>query len=289
MADKKIRNWCATFFTKPTSVPEGVTYLIMGEEICPTTNNVHWQSYLETNKPMRMSGIKKLFNDKTVHLEPRAGTQEQAINYCKKDGKFEEFGEPTKAGKRTDLKKIADDIMSGKKTIQNLMVEDPETYCRYRNGLKDIQNLATQTLTKEFRQLKVTVLSGPTGCGKTRQAMEKKPFKIEGSALKWWDGYMGEKTILIDEYNNDIPITEMLNLLDGYELRLPIKGGFTYANWDEVIITTNLKENELHPNSKLEHRRALFRRIHNFVSLWDEVVPEVILCSGKKNEKPDED
>jgi hypothetical protein len=92
--------------------------------------------------------------------------------------------------------------------------------------------------------------------------MEEVDFKISGDALQWWDGYDGEKSILIDEYDNQIPITRLLNLLDGYHLRLPVKGGFTYAAWTKVIITTNLNPLELHPNAKQQHRAALHRRIN---------------------------
>ena len=123
---------------------------------------------------------------------------------------------------------------------------------------------------KKFRKVEVVVLSGSTGTGKTRKAMEEANYKITGNQLQWWDGYEGEKCICIDEYNNDIGITELLNILDGYELRLPIKGSFTYANWNKVYITTNLTKSQFHSNAKSEHRKALFRRVTKWQNLWNE-------------------
>ena len=35
------------------------------------------------------------------------------------------------------------------------------------------------------------------------------------------------------------PLFENTTQLDGYQLRLPIKGGHTYAYWNKVYITTN--------------------------------------------------
>jgi len=259
-----------TFYTKPAGMPVEAKYLILGEEICPKTNKIHWQAYGEFIKPMRIGAIKKAFNDDTVHLEARKGTQKQAIDYCKKDGKYEEFGEASSAGQRSDLKEVADAILGGHKTVAQLMEEDPGLYMRYRNGWKDIQAKADKDNVPKWRDVKVRILSGPTGCGKTRTAMETAQYKINGTQLKWWNGYEGEKIILIDEYNNDISITELITLIDGYPYRLETKGGFTYAKWDEVIITTNLKLEEIHPNCKPEHKEALKRRIE-FISFWDGV------------------
>ena len=135
--------------------------------------------------------------------------------------------------------------------------------------MKEYKTMIDKEKRKGFRAVETEVLSGPTGCGKTRRAMESdNVYKIEGSSLQWWDGYEGESTILIDEYSNDVPITKLLNILDGYELRLPIKGGFTYANWNKVYITTNLKKSELHNNAKPEHINALNRRITKWSDLF---------------------
>lgn len=269
----KVRHYCATFFNEPKdALPEGVRYAIYGEEICPTTGKKHWQAYIEFYKPVRMAAVKKMYKDKTIHLETRKGSREQARDYCKKENKFYEHGEwIVGQGHRTDLKAIVNQLKNGTK-LSELMIEDPKTYCQYRNGLKDIAATITKESTKEFRKVEVTLLTGPTGCGKTRKAMEEAKYKIQGSHLGWWQDYEGEESILIDEYSNDIKITELLALLDGYQLRLNTKGSHTYANWTRVYITTNLKIEELHKDAKQAHRDALFRRITQTINFWDEEV-----------------
>ena len=52
----------------------------------------------------------------------------------------------------------------------------------------------------------------------------------------------------------------MLNLLDGYRLRLPIKGGFTYAAWTKIFITSN-QISEPYSMASIEHKAAFDRRI----------------------------
>lgn len=267
------RNYCITFWSKPQCFDQDIIrYAIIGEEICPETKKIHWQGYVELNHAVRISQLKSIFNDKTLHAEKKSkqSTRDQAREYCMKDGKYEEYGTWIKGqGNRSDLTGIVEELKEGK-PIATIMVDYPEIYCRYRNGLKDIANSVTKSSTTAFRHVEVILLTGPTGCGKTRKAMEEAQFKIQGSQLDWWQDYNQEQIICIDEYSNDLKITELLALLDGYQLRLNVKGSHTYANWNKVYITTNLREEEIHDGAKPAHRAALFRRITKIVSFWDE-------------------
>lgn len=270
------RHFCLTFFKKPTiTICDKVRYAIYGEEKSPSTGKIHWQSYIELYSPQRIAGIKKIYNDNTVHAEIRRGTRIEAREYCKKDGKFTEHGKWIKGqGHRTDLESVVQDLEDGKK-LSEIMLEQPALFCQYRNGLRDISSCVTKKNTKTFRNLEVELITGPTGCGKTRRAMESAEYRIQGTQLAWWQDYEGEKTICIDEYSNDVNITELLNLLDGYQLRLNVKGSHTYANWTKVFITTNLKIDEIHNNAKPAHRDALFRRITTITNLWTNCNEEV--------------
>lgn len=116
-------NWCFTSFKESApdlgKVGGVVAYMVYQLEKCPSSEKKHWQGYLELNAALSMSSVKKLLNDKCMHLEVRRGTQEQAINYCKKresrapDASPVEWGEPKRQGKRTDLDTIVDCIESG--------------------------------------------------------------------------------------------------------------------------------------------------------------------------------
>lgn len=263
------RYYCATFYTEPNVNLFTGRYMISGKEICPKTQRVHWQCYLEYTNPVSFKFIKSEFQDTTVHLEKRQGTREQARDYCKKEGNYVEHGIwCTGQGFRTDLKSKIEQLSNGELSLNQLMREDPELYCRYRNGLKDVYANIQKERSREFRHVEVIVISGPTDSGKTRMARKEATFKIEGDELTWWDGYDDDKCIVIDEYDNHVKITRLLNLLDGYQLRLPIKGGFTYAAWTKVYITTNLHKEELHSQAKPEHIKALFRRITQWIDLW---------------------
>ncbi len=260
---KQCKNWCFTDFElkdwESISKDENIRYMCWGLEVCPKSKREHIQGWIQFHNKKRLAGVKKVCLSKSIHLEACRGDEFDNDKYCKKDGKYKSVGEFIKQGQRTDLMKIKEGIDNGER-MDKLAGENFETWLKYNRGFQRYKEMVDKKKRSKFRLIDVKLFHGKTGTGKTRQAMEHEDvYKICGSQLNWWDGYDGEKRIVIDEYNNDVGITKLLNILDGYVLRLPIKGGFTYANWNEVIITTNLRT--LHSKAKPEHKAALKRRI----------------------------
>ena len=267
------RNYCFTIFRETDfekfcanvkKYEDIVRYFCIGYEVCPTTGTPHLQGWIQFFNKKRIGGVKKILGC-SAHIEPCKGDEFSNEKYCKKDGKFICWGKFITQGYRSDLEQIKKDIKKGK-SKEEIIDNHFETYCRYRNGINDYFEIQQKKQRSEFRKVHVDVYSGSTGTGKTRRAMEEpNSYKITGDNLKWFDGYAGEKTLIIDEYDNNVPVSKLLNLLDGYKLRLDIKGSFTYANWEKVIITTNLEKDQFHANAKEKHREALFRRVSNWV------------------------
>ncbi len=113
----KYRNWCFTSFMVDLKYDvEKVEYIIYQQEKCKNGKK-HWQGYVEFRNQKRMSEVKLVFGDDTIHVEPRHGTQEQAIDYCKKSeskiGDCVTYGKPKRQGNRSDLDSIYDAIESG--------------------------------------------------------------------------------------------------------------------------------------------------------------------------------
>ena len=207
-----------------------------------------------------MNGVKKIMGSRTIHVESCMGREKSNDEYCKKDGDWWEKGIFNSQGQRTDMEAIKKAI-DNEESMRVIADDHFGDYIRYHRGFEAYRELIQKEKAREYRRVEVVVLWGETGTGKTRTAMEEANYKIEGAKMAWWDGYEGEKIILIDEYDSQISITELLNILDGYQLRLPIKGGFTYARWTKVYITSNIEPHEWHPKAKEAHREALMRRI----------------------------
>lgn len=106
------RYWCFTSYAEalnPLTDHAAFQYTIYKRERCTETSRLHWQGYLECKRSVALGTAKTIIGDPRVHLEPRRGTQSEAIAYVKKEETSEgdpiELGEigVTRQGNRTDL------------------------------------------------------------------------------------------------------------------------------------------------------------------------------------------
>lgn len=280
---QRFRNWCFTEYNMNFDWEtvyrsnENIRYICVGKEVCPTTQRPHLQGWVQLEKPRRLSTMKKEIN-KECHWAGCRGDEFSNEKYCKKDNDFKTFGQFKTQGYRTDLEGLFEQIENGTK-IKEIIKYNPQLYCKYRNGIKDWYDICQQEQTKKWRDVEVHVLTGYTGTGKTRLAMEEATYKTSGSRLNWWCRYRDDEVICIDEYDSNIPIVELLELLDGYQLELPVKGSSTWANWNKVYITSNVPLDQWHLNAKPMHRRALMRR----VTKWSEFRPDGTIITKNVN------
>ena len=243
------RSFVCTIYAldKVPTLGKHIRYVVWQLEECPETLKKHYQVYAELNEPKRGSHLQKIWGVK-CHFEKRKGTRDEARAYSMKEetridgpwelGKWEAGGQ----GKRTDINSAVAMIKEGKKYI-HIINELPEVFVKYHRGLEKVKNVLLQE-TKDFRSVQVNVLWGKAGSGKTREAVEngKDYYILSNDAdTVWWDGYDGEDTLIIDDFYGWIKYSLLLKVLDGYQLRLPIKGGHTYARWTKVFITSNDK------------------------------------------------
>lgn len=216
-------------------------YIIYGREI-GENGTFHLQGYLELRSTQRMTAIKKFLP--RAHLETRKGTREQAREYCQKDGSCVEMGswEAGGQGSRNDLRPVMAAIKQGTKTL-DVIESNPNAYARYTKFFEKYQGLIEKETTQAFRDVHVEVHVGAAGCGKTRHAHETHPglFTVNCEDSFPFDGYDGEDTILLDDFEGTIRYHQLLRVLDGHQYRCNVKGGHRYAKWTTVIITSNTK------------------------------------------------
>lgn len=236
--------------------------------------NFHFQGYFVLKRKQRLTGLKKLLPDQ-VHLEVMRGTLEHNARYIRKEGgPIEQFGSAQNGAGHT---KVAEDIMlqirEGKSDL-DIMAAIPSAFHAQRN-MESFRFKWQAKQAQEWRNLEVRVYWGDTGVGKTKLARSMMPncFMIHLSAPEWWDGYDGHTELLIDDYDSGISCVRLLNILDGHPCRLPVKGGFRWALWTKVFITSNSPPVEWHAKAKTVHHAAMMRRIssvHNLVAIEDE-------------------
>lgn len=224
-------------------------YLCIGFEVGKENGVKHLQGCCLLGKQVAWSAVSKApYPWKSSHNLVMKGTPKQASDYCKKDGVFWECGTcPTLAreggtkrgnqGQRNDILAVVAKIGQGA-TDKMLLEEFPAETFKF---LRNIRNI--QSLFKPVRSLPLQVILcyGTPGAGKTHWADAKFPehFRMPVSKDFWMDNYQQEKTVLLDDFNGEVKLTFLLQILDKYPIQIPIKGGFVWWCPDTIILTCN--------------------------------------------------
>lgn len=220
-------------------------YLIYGFEIAPTTGTRHLQGYIAWNNPRSVSKFISLFHTKGVHIEKTRGTPVQASDYCKYAdyptnsivNEFYQFGELPVQGDRVDWAIALNSL------TDNEVVDVIDVQPHLLPNIRALERYKTLKMKPIHRDVKVIVLYGDAGTGKTRYAYDKFSDIYSKPRGDWWDGYSGQKTVLLDDYYGYLPYCELLRVLDRYPYQVPVKGSYVYAQWDTVVITSNKPPN----------------------------------------------
>jgi len=98
-----------------------------------------------------------------------------------------------------------------------------------------------RTIISKPRNSKPTVYvcQGPTATGKSKWCFDNFPDAYWKQRSNWWDGYMGQETVIIDEFYGWLPFSLCLRLCDRYPLLVETKGGNVNFNSKTIIFTTN--------------------------------------------------
>lgn len=242
------------------------TYIILGREV-GESGTAHIQGYVEFPKAVTLASLKKRAGFARAHLEPRRGSQTQAVEYCRKDGNFEEVGTLKKQGERTDLAELADRIKEGL-TVDELVVENQMAYHQYGRTLTKLEDVL---LRKKFRTWMTTCdwYWGETGAGKSHKAFEgfdpDTHYVLRLNDKGWWDGYTGQETVIINEFRGQIMYSELLDLIDRYPKYVPRRGREPVPFLAKhIIITSSMKPQDVYHNLRESDDIAqLMRRVHS--------------------------
>ena len=238
---------------------KGVTWMVCQLETAPSTGTVHLQGAVTFKTVVRRQAVANFLSKAWV--QQRKGSIQECVEYCTKDetrldGPWE-FGErPTgqEAGRKNlpgaKLKEIYD-LMTDGTTLDEIMALYPADFIRMERNIRAVWTRLTQKRASGPRlDLKVIVLNGPTGSGKTRTAFElaggydaDKVFVVQKTTGKgqtvWWNGYESQPTVILDEFDDTwYSYKELLRVLDVHPYRCDTKGGFVWLAATTIIITS---------------------------------------------------
>lgn len=256
-----------------------LSYIIIGYEVGNEGYGTpHLQIYGQSYaKEIRTTTLKKELGNK-AHIEQAFGTYKHNRRYCGKDLFWEEFGIARTEKSQTQgkskanlmqfrLQKIAD-LAKGGATFKQLVAEDILVAAKYT---KFCDRMSLYYKPEPRQNLQVELHYGLPGAGKTFDWFDRYPdtyelpIKTGKNEPLWWDGYDGEKEVLLDDFSGKIALDDFLRLIDKYRVKVPIKGSFVNFVPDRICITTNVHYDEWYNYSKRQSsKQAMLRRITKF-------------------------
>jgi len=238
-------------------------YAIYGEEIGELNGTPHLQIYFSKKNPIMFSTLKKKFP--TAHIEQAKGDDLQNQTYCSKDKKFKEFGTPQKQGERNDIKEIAKRIIDGEK-LDDITMENPDIYHQFGRTLSRVEDIAMRKMYRKEMTSGLWIY-GETGTGKSERAFENynpETHYIWKYDNGWNDGYAQQETVIIDEFRGQMPMNELLMMIDkhpNYSVRRRGREPLPFVS-KHVIITSSMHPKEIYKNLAITDKlEQLYRRI----------------------------
>lgn len=214
----------------------------------------HIHAIVSSDVQMRFSAIKKYLGN-AAHIEATRGNKKQADDYINKRGKFEEKGEKILAkyqigeikgrqGKRTDLEVIRQAVNAGMSWQEIRRLNDRFYSSSYTAIIKNMSFDKRSQETPFKRDVNVHWYVGASGSGKTgvtldliKQYGEDNVYLVSDYQNPF-DGYAGEKIIVLDEFRGQLPYASLLGMLEGYKKEIHCRYANVVGLWTEVYITT---------------------------------------------------
>lgn len=251
-------------------VAAAVWQLEIGESGTP-----HYQGYIKFSQTRRLNWVRETIGFGGPHLEPAEGTDEECIRYCTKadthvEGPYwfpsEEAVRGHRQGVRSDLAALAEAAKAGQSLVEISEI-CPATYIRNYRGIAHYRGLHNPAAV-DRNTVEVVCLYGPSGVGKTHWARRTLGCPVFEPEVKkdqvWFNGYSGEKILLLDEYAGQLPIPVFNRICDPYAYQAPCKmAPYEPAQWTRVIVLTNLRPDAWYPvtHHDATQIQSVYRRV----------------------------
>nr|WAE42633.1 MAG: replication associated protein [Cressdnaviricota sp.] len=261
----KSRGWCFTI-NNPTEIDriqvtqlkEYVKYYIAGNEVGEDRGTAHIQGFCYFANACGLGRVKQLLP--RAHLEVQRGTCNQAIEYCKKDGQYDAWGDPPDMGGGKTQRERWRDLVELSEGGQLAVIRDkyPGEYFRYQER---IRSLRVRPATPLDGDLEHEWWYGDTGTGKSRRLWHEYPDHYAKELNKWWDGYCDESIVAIEEWSpkNECTASFLKIWADRYPFPAQIKGGsLKKIRPRKIIVLSNYTIGQCF--EKAEDREPMLRR-----------------------------
>ncbi len=222
-----------------------------------TTGYVHWQIICAFKVKKSLSQVKLSFGECHAELSRSSAASE----YVWKDStavsgtRFEFGGKPFDRSSRECWESVWESAKCGNFDA----IEASVRVSHYRT----LRAIAADFAEPVGVVRSVFVFWGPSGTGKSRKAWDDAgPGSYsKDPKSKFWCGYNGQASVIIDEFRGGIDICHMLRWLDRYPVNVEVKGSSVPLVASRIWITSNIPPRAWYPDLDIATFRALERRL----------------------------
>lgn len=263
----------------------------------PGNNGIHWQGYLEFSADVNAWDIMQFFGwaPGTVHLEPRYGTQDQAIGYTMKEetrlegveNAWMEVGTKHAPNAAGAWNAVQQRVLNGG-NMMDFLTGDAQSFrmaIQFQAGIRNaIAELENTEGDDALRDVKVIVYYGEPRTGKTGTIYRRHKFKdifVRGTAAaQHYTAYRKQPVLVFNEIGSPdchVTTSDMQTALDPYPLLINAKYTQHRARWTTVYICSNIHPQMWFPKADATVRQSIQERIHE---VWRFTKDEIILEKG---------
>lgn len=251
MSYDRSRNWCFTlnnyvdedeYWVYSLSAEVACSYVVCGKEV-GEGGTPHLQGYCNFKEKKSLSQVRSYAP--RAHWEISEGTPLQASDYCKKDGNFYESGSlplsqaaKGEAGKAAELARWEGyGVAASEGRLKDIPLK---VLAQYGKGI-----LWAVTSRIQFNLSDTTEQMlwywGASRTGKSRKAREDHPDAYLKMCNKWWDGYQGQDTVIIEDFDTSHSVLchHLKIWADRYRFPAEFKGGKFDIRPRRIIVTSN--------------------------------------------------
>jgi len=298
------RRYCFTAYHVFQYDVTKIVGLLFQLERCPSTGRLHYQGYMEFQDPVRYSGAVAALGG-GVSVRHCRGSREDNLKYCSKsvskvDGPWNPIPFPEKVpGQRNDIHDAMDVLASD--GIRGVIEVAPEVFLKYEKSLRSMQ-LEMGWYKVRTWKTEVWWLCGESRTGKTEWCdkyfpREKVMDNFYTSCNQWWDGYVGQENVVIDDYRPEhFPEHLLLRLLDKTPLRVNIKGTTCQFLAKRIVINSNYRpqdifswEERIPLLNRIEHVLEFVRDPKGYVSVSEvcgNIIAHTLICKPQWEDVP---
>lgn len=224
-------------WSPPDQCPGECQWITGQKEVGSNTGRPHWQLFVSYKRAVRLAAVKRTFGQR-IHAEP--SRSEAAIAYVHKDDTAV-AGTRFELGARAFNRNSKTDWALAKSKAKLGLLDDcpPDVYIKYYRTLKAI---AMDHMSKpaDLTSCCGIWIYGPPGTGKSHYARQHYGDSLYLKAQnKWWDGYQGERNVLLDDFDCKVLGHYIKIWADKYCFMAEAKGSSMQIRPWNFIVTSN--------------------------------------------------